>query len=101
MLLLTTLENSRNFLILENSGKTGGILNVLGEFLRDPIFVITLAPASVTLGITSIQQNFEHLVEALYKAHCFSSTADFAKSSVLSPCSLNVIFCTSARKLPK
>jgi len=30
---LTTLENSGNFLIRENSRKTPGILNLLGEFL--------------------------------------------------------------------
>jgi len=43
--------------------------------------VINLAPASVVLGITSTQQNFGHLVEALYEAHCVSSaqTADSAK----------------------
>jgi len=41
-----------------------------------------LAPACVALGITSTQQNFGHLVEALYEAHCVTAqTADSANFS--------------------
>jgi len=72
---LTTLENvenSGNFLILENSRNF--------KFTQK-LFVVNLAPVSVALDITSTQQKFVHLVEALYEAHCLFQlkTADSAK----------------------
>jgi len=42
---------------------------------------MNLARVSAVLGITSTQQNFGHLVEALYEAHCVS-----AQTPVQSPC---------------
>jgi len=75
------MENSGIFLILENSGKTRESFNLLRKFLCDSVFfVIILAAASAALGIASTRQNFGHLVEALYEAHCVSDeVADSAK----------------------
>jgi len=74
---LENLENLGNFLILENSG----ILNLLrGIFVSLILFVISLTLLSVVLDITSAQQNFAHLVKALYEAHCVTAqVADSAK----------------------
>jgi len=65
-------------LILENSGNFKFTPEIFVNVIV--FFVISLAPASVALGITSTEQNFGHLVEALYEAHCVSvQTADSAE----------------------
>ena len=58
---LENLENSGNFLILENSGS----FKFTGEIIVSVVlfFVINLAPASAVLAIKSTQQNFGHFVE--------------------------------------